>query len=84
VGQLVYVESGILSDARRETDATGTGVFSGVPPGYVDLVGDTAGLRVGGVGAYVSASSNSYTTLVRRSRAVTRERGDLDELVPGR
>jgi hypothetical protein len=64
VSRLFYLESGILSDARHETDATGTGVFSSVPPGYVDLVGDTAGMRIGGVGAYVSASSNSYTTLV--------------------
>jgi hypothetical protein len=61
----LYTESGILTAARNETDATGVGGFAGVPPGFTDVAAyDALGTRIGGVGVFVAPSAITYTVLV--------------------
>lgn len=63
-GQSLYLENNIPTPARRQTDATGIGLFIGLPEGFFNVVArDGKGTRVGSVGVYVAASSNSYTNL---------------------
>jgi hypothetical protein len=65
VSQLIYLENNFLNEARQETDVTGIAIFTGVPAGFVNLAAqNSAGVRIGSVGAHVAASSNSFTTLV--------------------
>jgi len=62
--RLLYTENGLLSTARRETDTSGIGVFVGATPGYINVVArDSAGLRIGGVGAQIVAGATSYALL---------------------
>ncbi len=61
----IYMESGVLSSARGATDSTGVGLFTGVPPGFVDVAAFTeAGLRVGGVGVVAAPMTLTTTALV--------------------
>jgi hypothetical protein len=63
--RLLYTENGLLSTARRETDISGNGVFVGASPGYINVEGrDSAGLRIGGVGAQIVAGATSYALLL--------------------
>lgn len=63
-GQTLYLENNIPTRARQQTDATGIGLFIGLPEGFVNVVArDSEGTKVGSVGAFVAASSTSYTTL---------------------
>jgi hypothetical protein len=60
----LYLENNIPTPARQQTDATGIGLFVGLPAGFVNVVAhDGQGVRVGSVGAYVAPSSSTYTTL---------------------
>jgi hypothetical protein len=60
----LYLDNNIPTPARRQTDTTGIGLFVGLPAGFVNVVArDSQGVRMGSVGAYVAASSTSYTTL---------------------
>jgi hypothetical protein len=60
-----YIANGIPSAGVSETDASGSGGFTGLPPGFVDLQALTSdGQRVGGVGVQVSARSISYVSLL--------------------
>jgi hypothetical protein len=63
--QMMYLENNIPTRARQETDATGIGLFVGVPVGFVNVAARNAmGIQVGSVGAHVAPASNSFTTLV--------------------
>lgn len=64
VGQVFYMQNGVPSVTLQETDATGFGGFVGMPAGYLDVVAkNSAGTRIGGVGAYVAPASTSFITL---------------------
>jgi hypothetical protein len=61
----MYMESGVLTRARSETDATGMGGFSFVPPGFVDIAAyNAAGARVGSVGVVAAPFTLTSTVLV--------------------
>jgi len=61
----MYMESGVLTRARTETDATGMGGFSLVPPGFVDISAyNSSGARVGGVGVVAAPFTLTSTVLV--------------------
>ncbi|HEU4578278.1 MAG TPA: hypothetical protein VFS67_08490 [Polyangiaceae bacterium] len=65
-GQVVkmYMESGVLTRARSETDGTGMGGFSFVPPGFVDIAAyNSAGTRVGSVGVVAAPFTLTSTVL---------------------
>jgi len=61
----MYMESGVLTRARSETDATGMGGFSFVPPGFVDVAAyNSSGVRVGSVGVVAAPFTLTSTVLV--------------------
>lgn len=62
---VMYMDNGILSDARDATDASGIGGFVGVPRGYTNIDAYAAsGERIGRVGVQVAPGSITNITLV--------------------
>jgi hypothetical protein len=61
----MYMESGVLTRARSETDDTGMGGFSFVPPGFVDIAAyNSSGAKVGSVGVVAAPFTLTSTVLV--------------------
>jgi hypothetical protein len=60
----LYVDDGIVSSVATQTDTSGVGGFVRVPPGFVSVVGYTAGgVAIGSVGVQSMPSALTYTTL---------------------
>lgn len=62
---VMYMDNGVLSDARDATDVSGIGGFVGVPRGYTNIDAYAAsGERIGRVGVQVAPGSITNITLV--------------------
>jgi hypothetical protein len=70
----LYMQSGVLTSASSETDATGIGAFSLVPPGFVDIAAYNAeGKKVGAVGVIAAPFTLTSTALVPQLAAPATE-----------
>jgi len=64
----LYIDSGVVTKAAMQTDASGLGGFLGVSAGFAEVVGFT-GLdpvmrrRIGGIGVQVAPFTISYSAL---------------------
>lgn len=61
----LYVNNGIVSGSFTHTDETGIGGFTGVPPGFVSVVGyNSDGVAIGEIGVQSASSMLTYSTLL--------------------
>jgi hypothetical protein len=64
----LYIDSGVVTKAAMQTDASGLGGFLGVSAGFAEVVGFTGAepmrRRIGGIGVQVAPFTISYSALV--------------------